>query len=331
MKPFNYNKTNTGSDQQNDATTSTSSSDSTIKSYLQNNRKRDIAKDVAVVAAKGSLQLAKELTTKRKDGILPKAVSDQLQQIEEIGGNTIERMVVVRTPVQAYVGELMQIVSLGKYRDAISSSYYDTMFHLSLLINGRYVLQKNEVISLTDTGTSSRHLIGKESDTMAVKIPDTISASATQPLTFTNLLNNTKQHMGPKAFTNYCAKTNNCQDFILAVLQSNALAYPHLISFIKQNSEEIFNQLPIHTTTVARALTDIAAVGNKVLEDIIVKHQRTDYGEILSNISGGGKELLSLSSESIASMKRSTKSSTAATKKDIPECATESYDSTPES
>ena len=260
------------------ATSSSTTSSNTI-------RKQDIAKIVATTTAasvaKGAHQLAKNLTTKRKDGVLPKAVSDCIQQIEELGDSKIDRMVVVRTPVQAYVGLLMQIVSFGEYENVISGSDYDTMFHLSILINGRYVLEKNEVIVLRD-GESPKNVIEKGSETMAVRIPAT-----TIPLTFTSLLENTKQGMGPHKFTNYCAKTNNCQDFILAVLESNGLANPLLISFLKQNSEEIFNKLPIHTTTVARALTDAAAVGDKLCENIIAKQR-----EAVLNIVGGGKELL---------------------------------------
>lgn len=266
---------------------------STIRDYLGGNRKRDIAKDVAMATAKGTLQLAKELTTKREDGVLPKAVLDFIQQIEVGKGETIERMVVVRTPVEAYVGKLMHIVSLGKYRDVISESYYDKMFHLSLLINGRYVLQKNEVISLTDRGGPSKS-VGKGSEVMRVKIPPPREEDDATPLTFTLLLDRTKQYMGPHAFSDYCAKTNNCQDFILAVLQSNGLAYPHLISFIKQDSEIIFNQLPIHTTPVARALTNMAAVGDKLIEDITVKHQKTDYENLITNVSEWGKTGLEL-------------------------------------
>ncbi|KAL7535666.1 hypothetical protein ACHAXR_006655 [Thalassiosira sp. AJA248-18] len=273
----------------------------TIQSYLRGNRKRDIAKDVAIATAKGSIQLAKELTTKREDGVLPKAVSDFIRQIEQEGGGsgTIERMVVIRTPVQEYVGKLMQILSFGKYRDVISESYYDRMFHLSLLINGRYVLQKNEVISLTDCGGSGgpsmRSVVGKGSEVMAVKLPPPSSTQQQQQpssLTFTLLLNRTKQHMGPTAFTNYCAKSNNCQDFILSILQSNGLAYPHLVSFIKQDSESIFNQLPIHTTPVARALTDMAAVGNKLVEDVMVRHEEMEYREVVRDVGGGVGRLL---------------------------------------
>eukprot|EP00581_Thalassiosira_minuscula_P012280 CAMPEP_0183718128 /NCGR_PEP_ID=MMETSP0737-20130205/11469_1 /TAXON_ID=385413 /ORGANISM="Thalassiosira miniscula, Strain CCMP1093" /LENGTH=330 /DNA_ID=CAMNT_0025947625 /DNA_START=43 /DNA_END=1035 /DNA_ORIENTATION=- len=249
-----------------------SMSSSGLREYIQGKQKREIAKDVAKATAKSSFKLAKELhkelTTKRKDGVLPKTVSDLLRQIKANREETIERMVVVRTPVQSYVGKLMQVVSLGKYNDVLSESSYDQMFHLSLLINGRYVLQKNEVISLSDSGGPSH--IGKESGVMAVKIPPSGA------LKYTVLLDRTKKHMGPSDFTNYCAKTNNCQDFILAILESNGLAYPHLLSFIKQDSKTIFDQLPSHTKVVARALTDVAAVGNKVVEDIYIKRQETD-------------------------------------------------------
>ncbi|EJK53826.1 hypothetical protein THAOC_26658, partial [Thalassiosira oceanica] len=98
---------------------------SSLAGYLRGSRKRDVAKDAAVAAAKGAIAVARELTTKREDGVLPGAVSDFIHELESSGGDAVERMVAVRTPVQAYVGELMQMVSFGKYREVIARSYYD--------------------------------------------------------------------------------------------------------------------------------------------------------------------------------------------------------------
>ena len=137
------------------------------------------------------------------------------------------------------------------------------MFHLSLLINGRYILEKNEVIALRDGGANMK--IKKESEFMAIRMP---SDDASGQLSYSQLLENTKQYMGDEAFSDYCPVTNNCQDFILSILQSNKCAYPHIVAFIKQDAESIFNKLPIHTKHVAKALTDVAAVGDKVVEDI---------------------------------------------------------------
>mmetsp|Transcript_22325 Transcript_22325/g.48560 ORF Transcript_22325/g.48560 Transcript_22325/m.48560 type:complete len:327 (+) Transcript_22325:60-1040(+) len=245
-----------------------------IQSCWREKRKRDIARDAAITTAKA-------LTTKREAGELPLAVTELIETIEQNDGDApsaacnITDMVVVRTPVQDYVGHLMQIISIGKYKDAIAESPYDRMFHLSVLINGKYVLQKNEVIDLSDGGAAS---VTEESEVMKVNIPGMDTPS---PLTFTMLLDNTKRHMGDIKFSDYCAVTNNCQDFILAVLQSNGLATKELESFIKQDAEAIFNQLPIHTKPVAKALTNTAAVANKLAEDITIKHRETDYSALL--------------------------------------------------
>ena len=68
---------------------------------------------------------AKELTKKREAGLLPKAVVDLIEAMEDGGVGTVEDMTVMRTPVQEYVCHLMNIISIGKYRDAIAESSYD--------------------------------------------------------------------------------------------------------------------------------------------------------------------------------------------------------------
>ena len=221
-------------------------------------RKRDIAMGLA-------LKTAKVLTTKREAGLLPKAVVDVIEAMEA-EGVVIERMMVVRTPVQEYVGRLMNVITIGKYSDAIAQSPYDGMFHLSLLINGRYKLEKNEVITLSDSGPLFS--IPEGSETMAVHIiPRGVDALL---LSVRRLLHNTRDHMGHDDFSNYCAMENNCQDFILAVLRSNGLTSPDLVYFVKQDAEVIFNKLPSHTPIVAKKLTGAAAIGNKLKEDIVV-------------------------------------------------------------
>eukprot|EP00571_Detonula_confervacea_P017064 CAMPEP_0172309248 /NCGR_PEP_ID=MMETSP1058-20130122/9602_1 /TAXON_ID=83371 /ORGANISM="Detonula confervacea, Strain CCMP 353" /LENGTH=703 /DNA_ID=CAMNT_0013021843 /DNA_START=119 /DNA_END=2230 /DNA_ORIENTATION=+ len=241
-----------------------------VTTRWRDKRKRDIAKNAALITAKA-------LTTKRESGVLPKAVLDIIQLLEG-KGETIEKMMVVRTPVQEYVGRMMNIVSIGKYKKAIAESPYDRMFHLSLVINERYVLQKNEVIALSASKSSK---IYEESETMAVKVPSGKDATSVSLLLY-----KTRLHMGSTKFSEYCAVTNNCQDFILAVLTSNKFASPDLISFVKQDAEVIFNRLPIHTKLVAKALTNMAAVGDKLAEDIKIKHQETDYLDIARHVIG---------------------------------------------
>mmetsp|Transcript_17256 Transcript_17256/g.46108 ORF Transcript_17256/g.46108 Transcript_17256/m.46108 type:complete len:198 (+) Transcript_17256:179-772(+) len=136
------------------------------------------------------------------------------------------------------------------------------MFHLSMLINFQYILQKNEVISLAEIDFE----IADTSEMEPVDLPDNPLVSP--PITLRALLDNTRDHMGADLFSDYDARFNNCQDFILGVLRGNALATPALESFVKQEAELIFAKLPGHTSPLAKALTDAAAVGDKVLEDL---------------------------------------------------------------
>ena len=224
-------------------------------------RKRDVVKDMAK-------RTTHAITTKREAGILPKSVLDILDKMEN-EYITVTSMIVVRTPIQEYVGTIMNVISIGKYKEAMADSPYDCMFHLSLCINGRYILEKNESIALSDNkGGGSlddyRTNLEGRSETADVSIP------ANDRITLRQLLLNTREYMGCDKFSDYCAMTNNCQDFILALLYSNRLSTPRLEQFVKQDAERIFNRLPTHTPIVARKLTDVAAIGNKLAEDMVV-------------------------------------------------------------
>jgi len=54
---------------------------------------------------------AKELTMKREAGLLPKAVVDLIEAMEDGGVGTVE--------------DMMNIISIRKYREAIAESSYD--------------------------------------------------------------------------------------------------------------------------------------------------------------------------------------------------------------
>jgi hypothetical protein len=83
-------------------------------------------------------------------GVLLKVVLNLIEKIENEGTANIFSIKVVRMLVQEYVSHLMQIISIGKYKEAIAESPYDGMFHLSIELNGWYILQNNEVIALSD-------------------------------------------------------------------------------------------------------------------------------------------------------------------------------------
>eukprot|EP01063_Lacrimia_lanifica_P033811 TRINITY_DN612_c1_g6_i1.p1 TRINITY_DN612_c1_g6~~TRINITY_DN612_c1_g6_i1.p1 ORF type:complete len:250 (+),score=87.74 TRINITY_DN612_c1_g6_i1:60-809(+) len=191
---------------------------------------------------------------KREDGVLPEAVVECLAEAEAAG--PIYKLTLVRTPIDAYVNVLMNMLSMGEYKHAMENSPYDTMFHLLLLINDRFVMQKNEVICLDE----NLKVLKDESEMRPLVVPE--------GLTYSGLLEGARQHMGDHAFSGYDPKDNNCQDFIVGVLEGNGLCTPEHKAFVKQDADAIFSQMPGVTSKLAVGLTDVAAVANNAVEGI---------------------------------------------------------------
>ena len=68
------------------------------------------------------------------------------------------------------------------------------------------------------------------------------------------LLQNTRDKMGG-SFLSYSARDNNCQNFILALLQSNFLDNPRNVLFTKQSTSDLFD---VNLRKITNTITDIA-------------------------------------------------------------------------
>lgn len=193
---------------------------------------------------------ASQLLSKREAGTLPPAVRNIL---EKQGDTVITSLRAIRTPLDMVTNAALNLVTLGAFNKAVKKSGYDSAFHLALVINDKFVLDKQEVIKLTTS-------IPKGKDTQSKTIPLT-----KQGVTIGQLLEGARKHMGDNKFTNYNAKTNNCQDFIIALLEGNGLMPkdPSIREFIKQDAEAIFKKLPKGTAKIAKGVTDFAAKANR--------------------------------------------------------------------
>jgi hypothetical protein len=187
---------------------------------------------------------------KRKPGLLPPPVRKML---DSKGSVKISSIKIVRTPLSRFVSSLLNVISLGAYQKAVKESPYDSMFHLAMLINGRYTTEKNEVIKLYQ-GTP----VKKNSETFDLPVSKNI--------TIGELFENGRKKMGDENFTNYDARTNNCQDFLLGLLDGSGLTTDEARKFIKQDAEVIFKKMPTVSEKIGRFLTDVGAVGERVME-----------------------------------------------------------------
>lgn len=176
--------------------------------------------------------------------------------IKKNGEKQITKIIVQRVPLAETLDGFLNVLTLGQYGKAKKKAGYDDLFHLSMLVwlNGKKIcIEKNEVINISNKIPPMK----KGGSQMEIAI--------TQPLTLNELLNRAYEKRGDQMFL-YNSATNNCQDFIILLLRSSNLLTPEAEQFIKQDAKAIFQRMPGYTADIAKALTDVAAIGNVIME-----------------------------------------------------------------
>jgi hypothetical protein len=186
----------------------------------------------------------------RDPGRLPPSARKLLEQV---GNEPITSIEIVRTPLSSFTRGFLNLISLGQF-DKISRKSYDQIFHLSLWINNKYNLEKNEVIAFNQKNPKE----AKSELKSVSNIP--------QGLTFNQLFDNTLKRMGPEKFSSYDAESNNCQDFLLNIFQANNIGDQTDIAFIKQDTKEIFEKLPEFSKVLGKAATNLGAIFNRLMQ-----------------------------------------------------------------
>ena len=168
--------------------------------------------------------------------------------LSKIGNNKITSARVGRTPVQAIIqGALKTVANVP----------YDDLFHLFIeltLDNGqKWILEKIERINLVKEDRSKKQ--GAE-----------FTSSFPVNKTVDELFQNTKNRLGDK-FLPYQSASNNCQYFIMGVLDGNGLNNSERTSFVKQDTKAIFESNPA-LRKFANTLTDIGGYGNAIIGEV---------------------------------------------------------------
>ena len=173
--------------------------------------------------------------------------------LSELGTKTIKSAMVRRIPVPSVLTSALNAVSLGEFAKRFKNTPYDTLFHLSLVLDleggTKLLIEKNEVINM-DKNPS----IPPKTDIQLVSnIPANLSVN--------EMLQKAQQKMGGYYFS-YSARDNNCQDYIMAILQANNMGNDENYTFIKQDTKQLFEGL----TTLRKVSNTITDLGAKVNE-----------------------------------------------------------------
>jgi hypothetical protein len=176
--------------------------------------------------------------------------------LEKYGHLTITNAVVVRTPVESAIVKAMDIISKNQFQKNLNSAPFDQLYHLQLdvtLSNGKKVrMEKIEVVNLQIGKTNTKTMEREKID----NIP--------QGVTLLEFVEAGQKRMGSKFFP-YDSKSNNCQDFILNMLQANNFGSAEDFTFVKQDTDQLFKRTG-KLGKVANALTDIGAKANLLMK-----------------------------------------------------------------
>ena len=182
----------------------------------------------------------------RDNGTLPPSFRNLLK---EIGEEKVSSLLLVRTPLSKATTFLLNLASFGQLKDSLKSTNIDKLFHLSLLINGKYTLEKNEVLTL-----KASNPIKNGSETLNIPLNGN--------LTIQELIDKAKSFMGDADFTSYDAKNNNCSIFLASVLKANHLGNYNAYDFINQKTDELFNSFP----SLSKILVDLGTIAGAIVD-----------------------------------------------------------------
>jgi len=177
-----------------------------------------------------------------------------IRKFLEIHGNEpVVSLKAKRVPVETAVQTLLNSVSLGALKSAVKSAGYDNIFHLSLVVNDKYELDKREVITQRPyQAKSNEELID-------------ISLNG-KTLTIREMLDNTIKYMGNR-YGSYDPETNNCQAWVSGVLKGNGLGDEEDLKWINQDAVKIFQGLPNFAQRFAKFVSGkFAPFINKLIE-----------------------------------------------------------------
>jgi len=200
--------------------------------------------------------------------------------LNQYGETIITSMVIGRTPVPSVLTNALSLASGGAFGKNLKNSPYDTLFHLFLrceLDDGTIIsLEKNEVIN-SDIDPA----IPANTQTQPIQnIPENLTPDT--------ILDNARKIQGDKFFR-YSARDNNCQDFILAILNGSNIGNQQDREFVKQDTKQLFGNMT-GLRKLSNTITDIGGKVNEIttgagLTDKIISHFAKDNKEMkkLSN------------------------------------------------
>jgi len=167
------------------------------------------------------------------------------EMLKSHGNKIITSIIIVRSPISNILYQILNNLTLGQLDERLNDYNYDQLFHLKVIINNKYSIEKESTIKFTLNNS-----IKSNSETMEVlNIP--------YNLTISKLCENCLNLMNNRMFS-YNAKNNNCQVFIKNLLEASGMYGNE--NFIMQDIKQIFQGF----TGTRKIMNTVTDIGNRL-------------------------------------------------------------------
>jgi hypothetical protein len=191
------------------------------------------------------------------------------QFLKSHGSEEIKSIKVSRQPISKTINLGMDLISNGLFSKAKNNLGIDNFFHLGLIINDKYFLEKNETVNQRQPSHSSDE--------------ETIDVDLKENITIDELIKRASDKYGNKFWGEYKALENNCQAWVKMTLSASNLYSQSTSNFTDQNAERLITELPSYSLHVANTITDIGAIINKILQITTGGYLGFQTGGVLSD------------------------------------------------
>jgi hypothetical protein len=173
------------------------------------------------------------------------------QFLKQHGEETITSIQISRVPISSTIRYLFNIITLGYFEEAHKKLGFDNFFHLSIVLNGKYRIEKNETVNQRAfVKDPKEELVDLKAGGFTIN--DFIKEGSSA---------------NPKAFWGeYDALGNNCQAWVTMMLRGNGLYDQTIGRFVNQDVVGLAKELPEYTGSVVKDITDLGSVINRVLQ-----------------------------------------------------------------
>jgi len=171
------------------------------------------------------------------------------EALDKYGNTEIKNVILRKAPVMTALEYALEAISLGNWSSEKKKLNYDSMFHLAVLFNGKFVVEK---LARINVATPIDNPANPEYQVVNVKGKRTLN----------EVMERTKEYMGD-AFFPYDPFNNNCQDFVNAVLEANSDVFEYDKKdkeFVKQTVDVMLDNLPKYVPKFARTITSLGGL-----------------------------------------------------------------------